>query len=304
MAAAECIRAITPAVIRVIESDLPFAAHALFDWCPLEFTMAAMIRNRSSDSASPDEIDELVASAPGWVAIANALADLVDAADWASAGRSIAATDCDLEDLDALDLLGYAISWLAPDRWSEAMAGVDLDHLDKVSQGEWAPTARVARLVYTLSSGSDPSPGRRWAERHAGELEQVTPFLAAAAPELAIKTLRRGIPTVLTNMNGGDIVARALDAMAAVDTEATKAALPGNEEQIVSALGSEHSSSWEGIERLVQAIDKVDPEWLDERLSEVDVLETYRARWSAYEADDGPTTRAAQFLLERTARST
>jgi hypothetical protein len=301
-AATECIRAITPAVIGVIESDLAFTAHALVGWCFIEFNVAAMIRNRSGDLASREEIDELIASAPEWIPMANALADLVEAADWVSAGRSIAAADCHLEDLDSLGLLGHAISRLAPDRWSEAMAAVDLDHLDKISQGEWAPSTRVARLAYTLSRGSDPSPARRWVQRHAGELEQVTPFLAVAAPELALEASRRGIPVILTDMNGGDVVARALDEMAAIDSEATKAVLLGNEERVRTALGREHSSSWEGIERLVRAIDRVDPEWLDGRLSEIDAIETHRARWSAYERNDGPTARATQFLLKRTAK--
>lgn len=76
--------------------------------------------------------------------MADAVSDLRQSVDWTSAGRSLAATKADLNDLVQFDLLGYPISHLARDRWSEAMSAVDLDHLDRVSQGEFG-TARCRR---------------------------------------------------------------------------------------------------------------------------------------------------------------
>jgi len=305
LASSECIRSIAPEVVRLIESDLPAASHALVDWCFGEFIFAATILNggHEDDDDTDEQADEDTVDEPGWLAIADAISDLVNSVDWASAGRSLAATGADLDDLTQFDLLGYSIYHLAPNRWSEAMAAVDLDHLDQVSQGEWAPTPRVARLVFTLASGSDPSPGRLWARRHADELDHVPSFLAAADPQLAVEAMRNGHPIVLSGSNGWHIAADAIEEVAGVDPDAAAAVLRENEDQILAALRSDQSQLSEGIEHLVRTVDRVDPDWMDDRLVVSD-LETLRAQWSE-RVDSGVSgVRTAQFLLDRTSKLT
>jgi hypothetical protein len=302
LASAECIRSITPEVARLIESDLPAASHALFDWCLGEFIFAATILNGDADD-DDERADAKSALDPGWRALADAISGLVNSVDWTSAGRSLSATKADLDDLDQFDLLGYSISHLAPDHWTEAMSAVDLDHLDQVSQGEWAPTLRVARLVFTLASGSDPSPGRRWARRHADELDHVPSFLAAADPQLAVEAMAHGHPIVLSGSNGWNIAADAIEGIADVDPGASAAVLRENEDQILAALRSDQSHLSEGIEHLVRSVDRVDPDWLNDRLVVLD-LKTLRAHWA--ERVDGGVSgiRTARFLLDRTSKLT
>jgi hypothetical protein len=304
LASGQCIRAITPEVARLIESDLAAASHALVDWCFGEFIFAATILNGGADDEDDaDEVDEEAAHDPGWRAVADAISDLVNTVDWTSAGRSLSATKADLDDLAQFDLLGYSISHLAPDHWAEAMSAVDLDHLDQVSQGEWAPTPRVARLVFTLASGSDPSPGRRWARRHADELDHVPSFLAAADPQLAVEAMHHGHPIVLSGSNGWNIAADAIEGIADVNPGAAAALLRENEDQILAALRSDQSHLSEGIEHLVRTVDRVDPDWMNDRLVVID-LETLRAQW-AERVDSGVSgIRTARFLLDRTSKLT
>ena len=301
-ASSECIRAITPEVVRLIESDLPAASHALVDWCFGEFTVSAIIFNGGDedDDDAVGQADEDAFDETGWLAIAEAIHDLVNSVDWTAAGRSLSATRADLDDLTQFDLLGYSISHLAPERWSEAMASVDLDHLDHVSLGEWTPTPRVARLVYTLASGSDPSPGRRWARRHADDLDHVPAFLAAADPELAVDAVRRGHPILLPDSNQSELAATVIAAIADVDREIATAVVRENEDQIVAALESDRSHLSEGIEHLVQAVDRLDSDWINERLLELD-LKALRHRWAEHADGKDSDTRTARFLLDRTA---
>jgi hypothetical protein len=299
LASAECIRSIAPEVVRLIESDLPGASHALFDWCVGEFLFAAAILNEGHEDDGG--ADEGADDEQGWLAIAQAIGDLVNSVDWTSAGRSVATTNADLDDLGQFDLFGYSISSLAPDRWSEAMAAVDLDHLDKVSQGEWTPSSRIARLVYTLASGSDPSPGRRWARRHTDELEHVPAFLAAADPELAAEAMHRGHPIVLADSNQWEITAKAVGAIAGLDSDLAAAVMRENEDQILGALGSDATHLWDGIEHLVRVVDAVDPDWINDRLDVMN-LETLRECWAKRVDAGGSGMRTARFLLDRTAK--
>lgn len=302
-ASSECIRAITPEVVRLIESDLPAASHALVHWCFGEFMFAAMILNGGSEEGDEADgrVDEDAFDELGWLAIAGAIRDLIDSVDWTSAGRSLSATEADLDDLAQFDLLGYSISNVAPERWSEAMAAVDLDHLDQVSLGEWTPTPRVARLVHTLASGSDPSPGRRWARRHADELDHVPAFLAAADPELAVDAMRRGHVILLADSNQSEIAATAIGAIAELDREIATTVVRENEDQILAALENHRSHLSEGVEHLVQAVDRLDPDWINERLIDMD-LETLRERWAEHVDGGDSGTRTARFLLDRTAK--
>jgi hypothetical protein len=304
LASAECIRAITPEVARLIESDLAAASHALWDWCFGEFILAAAILNDGAeDEDDAYEADEEAAQDPGWRAVAGAIGDVVDAVDWTSAGRSLSATKADLDDLDQFDLLGHSISSLAPDQWAEAMSAVDLDHLDQISREEWAPTPRVARLVFTLASGTDPSPGRRWARRHAEEIDHVPSLLAAADPQLAVEAMHHGHPVVLSESSGWGIAGDAIEGIANVDPGAAAAVLRENEDQILAALRSDQSHLSDGLEHLVRTLDRVDLEWLNDRLIVID-LETLRAQWSE-RVDSGVSgVSTARFLLDRTAKLT
>lgn len=303
LASAGCIRAITPDVARLIESDLPTASHALVDWCFGEFIFSATILNgvADDDDEGDDLADEGTEDDPGWLAIAAAVRDLVNSVDWVSAGRSLAATNADLYDLDQFDLLGFSISRLAPDQWSEAMSTVDLDHLDRVSKGEWAPSSRVARLVLTLASGSDPSPGRRWARRHADELDHVPPFLAVGDPELAVDVMRGGRPILLSGANGWNLAARAIAAIADVDRDTAGAVVRANEGSILAGLASDQSHISEGIEHLVRAVDRIDPGWMNDRLGVLD-LQTLRPMWTERVESGGAGMSTGRFLLDRTAK--
>ncbi len=275
-ASAGCVRAISPEVVRLIESDLPAAARALVDWCFGEFIFAASVLKRGDENDVVEETDEDAVDEHPWHAVAVAIDDLVKAADWTSAGRSIAATKADLDDLRELDLLGHSLGRLAPDLWFEAMSAIDLDHLDQISQGEWTPTDRVARLVYTMASGSDPSPGRSWARRHADALDHAPSFLAAADPQLAVDLKHSGRAIVLADAGRGHLAAEAISAIAEVDRNVAADVVRENEGQILAAIRSEGSQLSDGIEDLVRAVDSVDPDWLNDRLVVVG-LETLRA---------------------------
>lgn len=302
-ASSQCIRAIVPEVVRLIESDLPAASRALVDWCFGEFIFAATILNDidEGDDYAEGRADQDAADLLGWVAIADAIRDLVNQVDWTSAGRSLSATGADLDDLAHFDPLAYSISSLAPESWSEAMAAVDLDHLDQVSSGEWAPTPRVAQLVYALASGSDPSPGRRWARRHTDEMDHVPAILAAADPELAVDAARRGHPILLADSHQWEIAATAIAAIANLDPEIGAAVLRENEHQILEALENDGSHVWSGIEDLVQALDRLDPDWIDERLIDMDLM-MLQERWAEHLDGTASSTSTARFLLERTAK--
>ena len=146
-----------------------------------------------------------------------------------------------------------------------------------------------------------PFPGRRWARRHADELDHVPPFLAAADPQLAVEAMHRGHPIVLADSNQWEIAAKAIAAIAGLDRDIAAAVVRENEDQILAALGNDRSHLSEGIEHLVRAVDRVDPDWINERLVVIN-LETLRERWSERVDGGGSGMRTARFLLDRTAK--
>lgn len=303
-AAAACIRAVTPQVVDLIEHDLPTAAGALWDWCFLEIPAAAVIYNPTSSDDSDFDWDDhplrIDADELAWLEIAEAIRDLVRSVDWAAAGRSVASTGAYLHTLAGIGALGSAISQLAPELWSTATAAIDLDHLDKISEGEWATAEQVERLAYTMTEGADPGPGRRWIRRHVDGLAQVPPFIALADPELAAELHHDGRRILLPDRVHSSTSAKLIRAMADLDPGVAAELVQDVADQLLAALQADPRRSSRDLADLIRVIDDVDgTNRVDELIAELELRDA-RAAWTELASDSGPSAPSAKFLLVRT----
>lgn len=282
-----CIELIGPALVHLVETDLPLAATYLIDW------VFGILGAVAFDAAHSDEQPD-VPIPDGWFELSDTIVGLVRQIDWESAGRSVARAE--LRDLDQLDALGFTIPQIDPGLWAQAVGSIDLDHLDRITAGRWEHP-EFDRLVETLAHGIDDGVARSWVERHRHEMQVATPAVTSVAPAVAVEVHRRG-GSVDLGLDSGpwwDRAARALAALAAVDPGVAREVLDASEPALRDGLLLANPGFTDGVVEFIAALDALDAGLLDGLLGRVD-LGVARGHWTD-RLDGNEAERAAASAL-------
>ena len=300
-AAQTAFEACVDEIRHAMEHDLADAASNFSEWVFGTMLLVAMVADapsahdadrhdeeRVSDEAEAARTDFLGAKEPALRDLAATVLGAMQQVDWVAATRSLERKR--KYQLHNLDLLLGWLSYLSTDITDEIANELSTEWLLRVvaeaRQEGWPegrPFGAIDHLLHHLSQGErGEAVVRGFLAAHESELEPFPSILVRRYPDLAVRSIRKGVRVEIRSPLGSgwrDVTAD-LRAVVAADRQAAVLWLGQISEELLPPLSKPQKHDLVGLDQFICLADELDATVLDAVIERIDI-EAARPCWAA-----------------------